>query len=148
MKDILKSYGIKYKAVYSKTMGFIGAVHYNNREIHINYAHLQKARDFNPSDFHILVSAFFHEMGHLLSEELGKYEIFHKAYRVDYLTVEETAQFKRLAFKAERHADLLGEKMQRDFFPGIPYVKGYQTKEDKEYLRNHIRLICEVKGVC
>jgi hypothetical protein len=145
IKAIFKSYGVVYKAINHPKVPYMGATHYQKNEIIINYGHFSKSSEFNPGELHQLLSTAFHELGHLLAEELGKYKVFHKVYRSKNISKKEAKTFVKIAVRAERYIDTLGEKLMKDYFPDIPYCKAYQPIEYQKELTKRAKRICEIK---
>jgi hypothetical protein len=81
----------------------------------------------NPS--RIVISTFFHELGHHLDYKSGKFRAF---YDLRY----SLAAQRRVALRAERHADFVGQKLCKKFFPKVKYDKSYVKQEDIDWLLN------------
>jgi len=81
----------------------------------------------------LLISHFFHELGHILDHETGVYRDYYKKFPTKkYL--------KRFAVKAEMHADLSGEKLQRLWYPRLTFIHTYKYKKWQEWLKKDWKL--------
>ena len=77
-----------------------------------------------------LISIFFHELGHHVDYHAGLYPSYYRdtpLYRQ-----------RRIALRAERHADAVGKKLCRKYFPKVKYQKSYHTEDDIDFLNEGI----------
>lgn len=77
-----------------------------------------------------VINSFFHELGHAMAKESGKFRIYHDD-RVSHKNI----KFKQTALRAERYVDEVASRTQKAFFPDIPYVKRYSKKSGRKFLR-------------
>jgi hypothetical protein len=81
----------------------------------------------NPAN--VVISTVFHELGHHLDLEAG---LFRKYY--DGRSSNRT--MRRLALRAERHADLVGRRLCKKYFPKVKFHEAYVDQEDIDWLLN------------
>lgn len=73
------------------------------------------------------VSTFFHELGHYID---FKNKLFSTIY--DDRTSMKTK--RKIVLRAEIHADKIGERYCRKYFPKIRYERVYRSKSDQKFL--------------
>jgi hypothetical protein len=142
IRDIITSYGIQFETIYYKKP-FVGLTDLPSKKIMINLYHFGKADEFNPNDFRLMMSVAFHEMGHFLTAELGKFRVCVKAFTEYSLTDSEKIIYKRTALRAERYADKLGAQLLYSYFPDVPYEKTYINIEELDALKEQVHIMCE-----
>lgn len=118
LRRIAKSYGLKLW--FKQSLGFSGEYHVGSDLAIVQYD--------DPADK--VISTFFHELGHHLDYHNGLFKTFYDNYAPLY-------KMRPTALKAERHADEVGRKLCKKYFPKIKYEKSYRTEDDIRYLREY-----------
>lgn len=77
-----------------------------------------------------LVSNFFHELGHHLDYTSGLFRSFYSPKTPLYVQ-------RKVSLKAERHADKIGERLCRKYFPKVKFRKSYRSREDIQFNRDY-----------
>lgn len=75
-------------------------------------------------------SCFFHELAHIHNKYNRKFPYYHR-YNPDFYNKKEWANFFRTMKRAELYTEKIGEKLQKSFFPDIPFIYAY-TKDDPD----------------
>lgn len=116
LRKIAKEFGLKLW--FTKQFSISGEYHTGDDRAVVN---LDNAFDH-------VASTFFHELGHHLDYHKGLYPSFYGS----------TPLYKqrRIALKAERHADKIGKKLCKKYFPKVKYHDSYKSDEDLDYLKN------------
>jgi len=91
--------------------------------------HLFVARDLT---YRQTVSAFFHELCHFLDHRDGIFKRFYSAS-----TSLKDNRF--LALRAELHTDNRAQKLTKEYFPKLRYVKAYRSKQDITFLMDYYK---------
>lgn len=96
------------------------------------YAHTKRTAWINLSQTEDqLVSTFFHELGHHIDYSNGKFAKF-------YDNRSSLATLRAISLRAERHADWVGQKLCKKYFPHVRYEKAYRNREDVEWLKDYL----------
>lgn len=80
----------------------------------------------NPSA--TVISTFFHELGHHIDFHEGRFPTFYDISSPLY-------RQRKVALKAERHADMVGQRLCKKYFPNVKFQKSYRSESDIDYLR-------------
>lgn len=74
-----------------------------------------------------IINTIFHEAIHSRCYDRGIYP--------DYHNIRATREEKRkCCWMVERYVDRMAAREQKKLFPNMPYIGGYNTKQDKEWL--------------
>ncbi len=76
----------------------------------------------------VVISTFFHELSHYLDHRDGLFKRFYSLATPKYV-------LRRIALRAERHADERGRKECQKMFPRVKYVVVYRSSVDVHYLK-------------
>lgn len=75
-----------------------------------------------------LISTFFHELAHFLDHRDGLFKTFYSNSVPKYV-------IRRMALKAERHADKRGAKECKKYFPKVKFMYQYRNAFAVDMLR-------------
>lgn len=90
------------------------------------------------ADLRWLISAFFHELSHVLEHREGIYANYYR--RKSTLPVR-----RKLALRAERHTDKRAQMICKKYFPKIRYRYGYRQQWQVEFLQDYFTDLRYVK---
>ena len=77
-----------------------------------------------------LWSIVFHELGHVYCHDNYLYEKYHReGCRVEH------SYYHRMGLKIERFVDKKGKELMKAYYPDIPYMKAYNTEDDKVWYK-------------
>lgn len=77
-----------------------------------------------------LISNFFHELGHHIDYTSGLFRTFYDSRSPLYVQ-------RKISLRAERHADLVGERLCKQYFPKIKFRRSYRSPEDVQFNRDY-----------
>lgn len=118
LKKIAKLYKLSVRFVYS--MSCSGEYHPNKK----------MARVLLDNPLRLVISSFFHELGHHIDYTSGLYKSF-------YLSSSSLTNMRRHALSAELHTDKVGEELCNHHFPKVKYDRSYRSKADQQWLRDY-----------
>lgn len=76
----------------------------------------------------LIMSEFFHELGHIVDCESGVYRGYYKSFPTKkYL--------RRFAVQAEMHTDIAGAKLMKKHYPAKKFIHTYKYKYWQKWLR-------------
>jgi hypothetical protein len=119
LKQIAKSHKVSVR--FNKRQGYYGG-YYKGDKKSIVVVYTCKRAWF--------LSAFFHELAHVLEHRDGIYANYYK--KRQNLTVK-----RKLALRAERHTDKRAKIICKKYFPKIRYKEGYRTKFAEQLLQDY-----------
>jgi hypothetical protein len=90
-------------------------------------------RNDNEITHKVMLSDFFHELGHVIDFRKGLY----KAYYKDFPTKK---ALRRWALAAEIHTDFTGNKLMEKHWPGVKFAYTYKYKKWQKFLREHWKI--------
>lgn len=104
------------------------------------YVGINRPRSYNLKK-HIdsIVSAFFHEMAHILAAREGRFPLYHSSFEAE--TETHILAIKRTALRAEIYVDEKGRALQRCYFPDIRFIKTYRCESDRKWLREYYSVL-------
>jgi hypothetical protein len=80
------------------------------------------------------INTFFHELQHIINYDEHKYPAYHGRFS----RAKQIRAAKTHGIQAERYTDRRAKKLQKKYFPQVPYKSAYKSKESvifyKEYL--------------
>lgn len=83
----------------------------------------------------VFYSSLFHELAHIECYDRGLYERYHN----DNGNGPDTLEYmQKIALRAERFVDSLGEKNMSTFLPKLQYRQAYKTKEEIDFLSDWV----------
>ena len=104
------------------------------KRIKIPYVAVEKRMIFLAKDNTMtkrsVLSAFFHEVGHMVDFDNGLFKPYYKLYPT-------RKALKRLALRAEIHTDETGSKLMRKHFPNTAFEYTYKYKKWQKLLKEH-----------
>lgn len=74
-----------------------------------------------------VLSVFFHELGHLVNKELGKFPLYHR-YLLSDIPKNKRRYFLATALRAEQYTDKMGKKLMKIYFPDLKFTPAYPNK--------------------
>lgn len=121
IRTIAKIFGVKIclsngSNMIQETAGYYC---YIEKKIFLNIKLIKNSKE--------LLDYFFHELGHFIDDDLGKFKKY-------YIERTPLYQLRKVTVRAEIHADQIGESIFKQFFPQLKYDRSYRTKEDKRFL--------------
>lgn len=119
LRDIAKEFKVSVR--YERNQGWYGGYYHGDKK-HITVVRTRKLEWF--------ISAFFHELSHVLDHRDGLYKGF-------YGKRAKLPRIRFLALRAERHTDNRAAKACKKYFPKVEYKYGYRLAWQVEWLRGY-----------
>lgn len=134
LKELAKAYGVRLTFGSGHSMKSFSYSRPYDNHIHINIKGYKKKYLKKDQVF----SLFFHELAHIFIYREGKFPLANKA---EYTSESEIISLKKTVLQFELYTDNYGKKLMKIWFPDIVYLKNYHTKEERDFLKNHVNTI-------
>jgi len=83
-----------------------------------------------------MLSAFFHEIGHIHCFKNGLWTSYHVNKPLEFLSKKEKIKYIKTAVKAEKWVDRWAEKEMKKHFPELKYYRGYSIETCESFKRD------------
>jgi hypothetical protein len=127
MTEILRKELIKIAHSYGVKCRFSKRIKIPEADVHGSAISLRKDHSLSKS---IVLSDFFHELGHVIDYRKGLYKPYYKMYPTK-------KSLRRFALQAELHTDLTGSKLMKQYFPERRFIFTYKYKKWQKFLKNY-----------
>lgn len=134
LKELSKAYGVKLTFGSSHSMKAFSYSRPYDNHIHVNIKGYMK-KYLKPNQVY---SLFFHELAHIFIYREGKFPLANKSV---YISETEIIALKKTVLQFELYTDNYGKKLMKLWFPHMTYCKNYHTKEERDFLKNHVNTI-------
>ena len=124
--SLARHYGVKVRLIRLKN--YDGSVSMRSRVIYLR----------EDLDSAMLLSTFFHELGHLHCRERGLFPAFHSPYVRSWRQV---YAVRRTALRAELWVEKWAEEEYNKHVRGRPYVRSYEDEQARSWLVDYNRTI-------
>jgi hypothetical protein len=125
ISELSKTYGVR--VYYSKYLDISGEARYWKGTMTLS----------SNQNVGNILSAFFHELGHIYCYRNNKWTSFHNPKTPDKMSEVEKTLLCKTALRAERWVDNYGKKEMFKYFPNISYSVAYQSQEDIDFLSEY-----------
>ena len=85
-------------------------------------------------------SDVFHELMHVICYRTEKYKNYHHGIfvRGKYSSKKTGKYIRKMGIRAEIYVDKKAQELMKIYFPDIPYITSYRTKEDRDWYRKWV----------